>query len=75
MHGRGPAVPDAIAGARFLGQKVDRRALLRQGQHPQVVLLPAVLPQDEPPGLGAGAVREARRHQAAPVPDRVRGGG
>lgn len=73
MHRGGAAVRDAIAGARFLGEEMDRCAVLHQGQHPQVVLLPAVLPEGEQARLGAGAVRQDRGDEAAPVPDRVRG--
>lgn len=75
QHGGGAAVHDPVAGPRLLGEAVHRCALLHQGQHPQVVLLPAVLSQGEPDGVGAGAVREDRGDATETVPNHVRGTG
>lgn len=75
MHRRGAALHDAIPSARFLGEEMDRCAVLHQGQHPKVVLLPVVLPQNESDGVGAGDLQRDRGHQAETVSDRVRGPG
>lgn len=71
MHRRGTALHDAIARTCFLDEEMDRGVVLHQGQHPEVVLLSAVLPQGQPTGVGAGDLPGDRGHQTEAVSDGV----